>query len=119
YSSAVRALSTELMNGSVDCRNDSSSNCVSSVAPSVSAVMPVPSETKNIVRRGVACSCMRHQTPITELHDIGKHACTSMPCSFQYRSRVKCCHPNCNEDGSGAQRTRSLVQPPGYGRCRA
>src|SRR5512134_1169589 len=47
-SSACSAVST---NGRVTWRNSTPSNCVSRLWPSICAVMPVPSETKNTVRR--------------------------------------------------------------------
>ncbi len=45
------ALSSALMNGRVTWLNSRPSNCVSRLLPSICAVMPVPSETKNTVRR--------------------------------------------------------------------
>ena len=48
HSCALSALS---MNGRVTWLNSTPSNCVSRLWPSICAVMPVPSETKNTVRR--------------------------------------------------------------------
>ena len=45
------AFSVESTNGSVTWANSTPSNCVSRLWPSICAVMPVPSETKNTVRR--------------------------------------------------------------------
>src|SRR5258706_47228 len=46
------AFSTESMKGTVIWSNRMPSNCVSRLWPSISTVIPVPSETKNTVRRG-------------------------------------------------------------------
>ena len=50
YSTVLCAFSTVLMKGKVIFLNSTPSNCVSTVLPSVSAVMPVPSERKNTER---------------------------------------------------------------------
>src|SRR5574341_1228377 len=57
-SSAMRArqsstFSTLSTKGTVTCLNSTPSNCVSRLWPSICAVMPVPSDTKNTVRRCV------------------------------------------------------------------
>ena len=51
-SSTAMALSTESMNGRRTCRGRAG-NCARIELPKVSAVMPVPSETKNTVRLGM------------------------------------------------------------------
>ena len=50
HSSAFSVLSTK---GTVTWSNSTPSNCVSRLCPSICAVMPVPSETKNTVRRSL------------------------------------------------------------------
>src|SRR5581483_6819638 len=56
YSTVTRAFSGVLMKGSVVLANSSPSNWVNRVAPRVSAVMPVPSETKKTVFCLLMCS---------------------------------------------------------------
>src|SRR3546814_14281766 len=59
----LRARSAELMNGKVVFSTSRASNCVSSVLPSVSAVMPVPSETKKTDRCVMARSFRSFRRP--------------------------------------------------------
>src|SRR3546814_1974424 len=59
----LRARSAELMNGKVVFSTSRASNFVSSVLPSVSAVMPVPSETKKTDRCVMARSFRSFRRP--------------------------------------------------------
>src|SRR5437868_6594269 len=66
---AWAARSAVLMNGSVVLRNSTSSNWVSSVLPSVSAVRPVRSETKNTMRwRAMGASDTMRNRPQNSAH---------------------------------------------------
>src|SRR3990167_7474677 len=100
------ALSTVSMKGRRTCRG-TISNCARMALPKVSAVMPVPSETKNTVR-----VCMRGLMEyVSPLPEARAYNCAHYPNSHHAR-----CRPTSTTTKPSPAPGCSPTAPPGHGR---